>query len=74
MHNPPYVRIQRFPPWTRGPMTPYQAQSHVVASVIRGGGIQTRQRRRLIMRECFKAGEDPIEMLEIFDEHVPRAA
>jgi hypothetical protein len=69
-----YGRTRSFPPWTRGPMTPYQAQSHVVASVVRGGGVQTRQRRRLITRECFKAGEDPVEMLEIFDEYVPRAS
>lgn len=49
-------------------MTPYKAQSQRVASIIQGGGTETRQRRRAIERECFKAGEDPKPFLELLTE------
>jgi len=71
-HPGAFGAIRNFPRWSRLVGSPHSAQSHVVGTIIQGGGHQTRQRRRHIMRECFKAGEDPIQMLEIFDEEVPR--
>lgn len=72
IENPPrptaYLPLRRFPPWTQGPMTVYKAQSQRVASIIQGGGTETRQRRRAIERECFKAGEDPKPFLELLTE------
>ena len=72
IENPPrptaYLPLRRFPPWTTGPDTVKKARSKRVASIIQGGGTETRQRRRAIERECFKAGEDAAPYLEMLTE------